>query len=381
MPARIRVVTLVDTLYAAGGAERLAVQITQGLDPERFERTLVATRKRKDAPFVDELEAAGVRVLQLERRGKLDVTAWRPLLAELRRTDVVHAHKFGSNVWAAVFGSLLRVPVIVTHEHTWSYVGQPLRRFLDRELIARRSSAFIAVSRDDERKMIEIERVRPAKIRFLPNGIPPLPAPSGKDVRAELGLRPDAPVLLSVGLLRPQKALEVLVEAAAILRDEFPGVRVLIAGIGPEENKLRARMAALDVEDNVVLLGKRRDVPDLLAIADVCVSSSDFEGSPLAVMEYMAARKPVVATTVGGVPDLIEEGVHGFLVPPRDPKALAERAARLLRSPELRAELGANAQARQREEFDLDAMVRRVEALYLELLAAAPRRRRTIASS
>lgn len=381
MPARIRVVTLVDTLYAVGGAERLAVQITQGLDPERFERTLVATRKRKDAPFVDELEAAGVRVLQLERRGKLDVTAWRPLLAELRRTDVVHAHKFGSNVWAAVFGSLLRVPVIVTHEHTWSYVGQPLRRFLDRELIARRSSAFIAVSRDDERKMIEIERVRPAKIRFLPNGIPPLPAPSGKDVRAELGLRPDAPVLLSVGLLRPQKALEVLVEAAAILRDEFPGVRVLIAGIGPEENKLRARMAALDVEDNVVLLGKRRDVPDLLAIADVCVSSSDFEGSPLAVMEYMAARKPVVATTVGGVPDLIEEGVHGFLVPPRDPKALAERAARLLRSPELRAELGANAQARQREEFDLDAMVRRVEALYLELLAAAPRRRRTIASS
>lgn len=376
---KIRVLTLLDSLYAAGGAERLAVQITLGLDPERFERTLVATRKRKDAPFVEDLEAAGVRVLQLERRGKWDVAAFRPLLRELRRTDVVHAHKFGSNVWAAAFGSLLRVPVIVTHEHTWSYVGQPVRRFLDRELISRRSSAFVAVSRDDARKMVEVEGVEPGKIRFLPNGIAPLAPPTGKDVRAELGLGADAPVLLSVGVLRPQKALEVLVDATAHLRAEHPGVRVLIAGTGPEEDRLRARIAERGVEENVVLLGNRRDVPDLLTVADVCVSSSDFEGSPLAVMEYMAAGKPVVATAVGGVPDLIEEGAHGFLVPPRDPEALAERCARLLRSPELRATLGEAARSRQREEFDLDAMVRRVEELYLELLASS--KRRTIASS
>ena len=151
-------------------------------------------------------------------------------------------------------------------------------------------------------------------------------------MRAELGLPRTAPVVLSVGVLRPQKALEVLVDAAAVLRDEFPDVRVLIAGAGPEEGPLRTRIAELGLTDTVLLLGNRRDVPDLLALADVCVSSSDFEGSPLAVMEYMAAAKPVVATRVGGVPDLIENGVHGYVVPPAT-RRRSPGWAELLRSP------------------------------------------------
>ena len=147
------------------------MQITQGLDPERFERTLVATRGRKDAPFVAELEAGGVRVVQLARRGRLDLAAWRPLLAELRRTDVLHAHKFGSNVWAAAFGTLLRVPVVVTHEHTWSYVGQPLRRPRPR---ADRSPV------ERVRRRLARRRAEDGRDRARPAGQDPLPATASR---------------------------------------------------------------------------------------------------------------------------------------------------------------------------------------------------------
>jgi glycosyltransferase involved in cell wall biosynthesis len=374
--AKLRVLTLLDRPSVQGGAERLASLVAMRLDPERFERLLCATRLPTQPTFVDELEAAGVRVLSLDRRGRLDLPAWRPLLRLLRQepVDVLHAHMFGSNVCGTVLGRLNRVPVIVAHEHTWSYEGQPLRRFIDRELVARGATVFLAVSREDRRRMIEVEGISPDDVRFLPIGIPPLPAPSGRDVRAELAIEPGAPVVGTVCELRPQKALEVLVEAAALLREQMPGLRVLVAGDGPDRERLERLVRRQGLEQVVTLLGLRRDVPDLLAALDVCVCCSDFEGSPLAVMEYMAAGKPVVATRVGGVPDLVVDGVTGHLVPPRDPGSLAEAVAGLLADPRRRRRLGDQGRLRQRREFDLDGTVRRLEDLY-ETLARAHGRR------
>lgn len=366
-PRKLRVLTLLDSLFAQGGAERLAVQITLRLDPDRFERTLCTTRAWETPAFLDELQDAGVKLLALERKSKTDVLAWRPLVRELRRTDVVHSHKFGSNVWGTALGRVARVPVIVAHEHTWSFEGEPVRKFLDRELIGRFASVFLAVSQLDRRRMIEIERIKPAKVEFLPNGIPAFPEPSGRDVRAELGISPGAPVVTSISVLRPQKALHVLIEAAAVLAAERAGLQVLIAGRGPQLDELQALIDARGLNDTVRLLGGRTDVPDVLAASDVAVQCSDFEGSPLAVMEYMAAGRAVVATRVGGVPDLIEEGVHGLLVPPRDPGALAQAIGELLDDPARRAEMGERGRERQHAEFDLDAMVRRIEALYERL--------------
>jgi glycosyltransferase involved in cell wall biosynthesis len=374
--AKLRVLTLLDRPSVQGGAERLASLVAMRLDPERFERLLCATRLPTQPTFVDELEAAGVRVLSLDRRGRLDLPAWRPLLRLLRQepVDVLHAHMFGSNVCGTVLGRLNRVPVIVAHEHTWSYEGQPLRRFIDRELVARGATVFLAVSREDRRRMIEVEGISPDDVRFLPIGIPPLPAPSGRDVRAELGIEPGVPVVGTVCELRPQKALEVLVEAAALLREQTPGLRVLVAGDGPDRERLERLVRRQGLAQVVTLLGLRRDVPDLLAALDVCVCCSDFEGSPLAVMEYMAAGKPIVATRVGGVPDLVVDGVTGHLVPPRDPRSLAEAVAGLLADPRRRRRLGDQGRLRQRREFDLDGTVRRLEDLY-ETLARAHGRR------
>ena len=376
-PHRTHVLTLVDRLGTTGGAERLALDIATRLAPSRFRSTLCVSRLVADPTCTDVEQAlehmreTGVAFLPLSRRRKIDVLAWRHLAAYVRRehVDVIHAHMFGSNVWGTVIGRLTHVPIVIAHEHTWSFEGEPLKRLLDRELIARGSDAFVAVSRADRHKMIEIERIPPERIRFIPNGITPRAPTPGRDLRAELGVG-SGPLIGAVGALRAQKAYDVLVQAVARLREDHPDLHVLIAGDGPEKARLEALVSKLGLGDIVFLLGRRLDTPDILAALDVAVCASHFEGSPLAVMEYMEAGLPIVATRVGGVPDLIEDGVHGLLVEPGSPVELAQAIEDLLSDRARASALGARARERRRREFDLDVMVRNVEALYEELLAA-----------
>ena len=374
-------VTLIDLLSAQGGAEQLALGIATRLNPERFESILCVSRwpisgkwRQVDTswrPALEQVEASDVRFLPLRRRYKVDPAAWMRLERFLRRerVDILHTHKFGSNVWGALVGTAARVPVILAHEHTWSFEGQPLRRFLDRELIARASDRFIAVSQEDRRRMTEIERIDPSQTLFIPNGVPAAPPASGKDVRAELGIASGAPVLGVVGLLRPQKAHHVLLEATATLIDRWPDLQVLIIGDGPERAKLERLAGELNVAQAVRFIGLRRDVPDVLRALDIAVCCSDFEGSPLSVLEYMAASLPVVATEVGGLPDLIEAGVNGLLVAPGDPAALAAALAQLLSDPHKAREMGVRGMERRTAEFDINVIVDRLEGLYGELLA------------
>jgi glycosyltransferase involved in cell wall biosynthesis len=386
---RVHVLTLIDHLSVTGGAERLALDIATRLDPSRFRSTLCASRfapggtpSENERHALDRMSEADVHFLPLSRRRRGEVLPWRHLAAYVRRehVDVLHAHLFGSNLWGTVIGRLARVPVVVAHEHTWSYEGQPMRRTLDREIIGRWSDAFVAVSREDRRRMVEIERISPERIRFVPNGIASRALTHGRDLRPELGIALGAPVIGAVGRLRAQKAYDVLIQAGALLRKDHPGLRLVIAGNGSEKQRLETLASELGVHDMVMMLGRRLDIPDLLPMFDIAVSSSDFEGSPLAVMEYMEAARPIVATNVGGVPDLIEDGVHGLLVPPRDPARLAAAIDALLRDPVQAQALGGRARERRRQEFDLDTMVGKIEALYEELLATRRGRKKALAN-
>jgi glycosyltransferase involved in cell wall biosynthesis len=365
---RLKVLVLIDSVSRVGGAERLALEQSTRLDRERFDVILCATRSAT-ASAAAAARAAGVRVLSLERRRTLSPLAWLRLWRLLRRegVHVLHAHKFGSNVWGALVGRAARVPVVVAHEHSWAFEGDRVRRALDRHVVGRLADAVVAVSRQDAVRMVEVEGMPKGRVRLIPNGIAPLPE-SRRDVRKELGIPATAPVVGAVTLLRPEKAIEVLVEATAKLRS-FPDVRLLIAGEGPSRPTLESLAADLGLAERALLLGERDDVPDVLRALDVTVICSDFEGTPLALLEYMAAGKAIVATRTGGIPDIIEDGVHGVLVPPRDAAATAAAIERLLADPEERARLGANARERRRREFDLETTIARIAALYEELLA------------
>jgi glycosyltransferase involved in cell wall biosynthesis len=377
---RIGVLTLglyVGTCY--GGAERVAFEFAKRLDPERFRRYLCVVHAlppdRRAAAEADlqELERLGVEVLRLECESLLSNVAWARLYKLLRRESigVIHAHMPRASVPGTVIGRLARTPVIVSHEHTWSFQGMPVRRFLDRSVVARGSDVVLAVSERDRQQMIDVERIPAECIRVLPNGIP-APSERGSSVRSELGVPPEAGLIGAVGRLYPQKGYDDLVRAVALLKESYGGpFRCVIVGHGPEEGRLRALIDELGVAGEVQLAGRREDIADVVRALDIAVLSSKYEGMPLAILEYMAGGAAIVATAVGGVPELIEDGVHGLLVRPEDPGELAAAMRRLLEDRDLAARLGQAAHGRQRANYDLDVVVRQLEDLYVELYGAA----------
>lgn len=355
----------------SGGAERLAVGLAASLSWEGHDVTMCVTRKASGAPL-DVLTEAGVGVLTLDRGDDFKPQAFIRLIRYLRkaRVDVLHAHMFGSNVWGTVIGRLCAVPVVVAHEQTWSYEGNPVRRLLDGYLIGRAASAFVAVSSADADRMVELEKVPPEKVAVIPNAYIPRPDGPPGDLRAELGLPADVPLLVTAAILRPQKALDVLIDAFALVLDEVPAARLAIAGAGPCEEELRSHTAARGLTDRVHFVGLRKDVSSVLESADLAVMSSDFEGTPLFAIECMTHRTPLVATDVGGICDLLKDEESVLLAPRRDPQALARQIVRVLLEPGKAGSLAAAAYERANE-FSLERTTARFTALYSSLLERA----------
>jgi glycosyltransferase involved in cell wall biosynthesis len=369
----MKILMLVDGIGpTTGGGERMAAGLASTLATRGHEIVLCVTRV-SSPEHRKPLERAGVRVLSLERRGRLRFWAFRPLVKLLRGEEiqVIHSHKFGSNVWGVLLGRLCRVPVVVAHEQTWSYEGQIHRVLLD-TLIGRLCSAFIAVSSMDRDRMISREHVPAAKIRVIPNAYIPRSDSGGGDLRGELAIPAGTPIVGTVAVLRPQKALHVLLEAFAKLDGPDPQPRLVIAGGGEAATaeELRDRSRELGIDDRVSFLGRRQDIGTLLEAFDVAAMSSDFEGTPLFALECMSAGKALVATDVGGLPELVEDGRSGLLVPRRDSDRLAAAIGSLLADPELRQRVGDNARERARE-FTIDRIADRFTALYESLLAQA----------
>jgi glycosyltransferase involved in cell wall biosynthesis len=284
------------------------------------------------------------------------------------RIDVVHSHMFGSNAWGSVTARLARTPVMVAHEHMWSFEGAPMRRAIDREVIGRLADSFIAVSEDARQRMIHLVGLPEEKVVVIRNGINTPPQVDRTAARLELGVPDDGLVVASVGLLRPEKAFEVLLRATAIAKREAPELLTVIVGEGPERPRLEALSRELGIDQHLRLLGYREDVPTILAASDICVCCSDYEGGPLSVMEYMAAGKPVITTNAGGLPELVESEVNGLLVNTRDPEALATAMGRLLTNPDLRDRLGEAGRLRATTQLSFDRTLSEVENLYLRLL-------------
>jgi glycosyltransferase involved in cell wall biosynthesis len=365
-----------------GGAEILVIELVRRLDPNRFERYLCTTRMPESDRLgltleeTAELERAGVHVLNLGRRSSSSLLPWGRLwrLISRERIDIVHTHMFRANVPGVILARLARVPVVVSHEHGSDLYGQGVRRVLNANIVGRLSDTVLAVSRWDRDRLIEQDGMPADRVQVLPNGILPLPAATG-DIRDQLASR-EVPLVGALGRLDSVKGYDDLIRAVGILRDQGTPVRCVIAGVGGDEPRLTALIAELALGQDVELLGLRDDVPSLLEAFDVAVMSSHSEGAPLAIIEYMAAGLPILATRVGGIPELIQDGEHGLLVAPRNPAALAAGLARLLAEPALARRLGQAARARQRAEYDLERTVRRLEALYLALYDSEHRRRR-----
>ena len=360
-------------LNDGGGAERFAMGLALNLPSDRFELFICSPRPLPDE-VVGTLRAGGVQVMSLGRSGRYDAYRMAGLarLVRKHRIDILHAHLFGSNLWSSLVGRLCRVPVVLAHEHTWSYEGNPLRCAIDGYVIGRLATRFIAVSEADAERMRRIEHVPAHKVTLMPTAyVPHRPQPA-VDLRAELGLTADAPLIASVAIMRPQKALDVLVEAHRIVLRSLPDAHLVFVGGGECRDAIETLVVDLGLEANVHFLGHRTDVDGILKTVDVCVLASDFEGTPLIAFEAMANLTPFVATAVGGLPDIIDDGRTGLLVPPRRPDLLASALIRVLSDPGAATAMAAAA-AESLAPYQIDAVARRFAEFYERLAAEVDR--------
>lgn len=368
----LRVLVLISYVVDTGGAERFALGLATHLPRDRFEVSVCFTRTA-DPAALGMLREAGVSYTGLGRRGKLHSHRLGGLIRLLRagHFDILHSHMFGSNLWGSVIGRACGVPVVLAHEHTWSYEGNPVRAWLDGRVIGRLATKFLAVSHADARRMVQIEHVPAQKVIVMPTAYIPRASP-GSDLRHELGFAPSTPVIATAVVLRRQKAVEVLLEAYAKVLSRLPDARLVIAGDGPERSMLEDRARTLGLDGRVAFLGARQDIDAILASSDVAVLSSDYEGMPLFAFESIAAHTPLVATRVGALPDVFEDRQSGLLVAPRDPDALAAGLVELLEDPAMRARLARTADA-QLPPYMIDAVALRFAELYERLATDAAR--------
>jgi glycosyltransferase involved in cell wall biosynthesis len=278
-------------------------------------------------------------------------------------SDVLHAHGLRA---ATVAGLARRHPLVVTWHNAVLAPDGVRRRVLamGERYVARAADIALCVSPDLEARVRTLggRDVRPGPVAAPVREPQRFPS----EVRAELGVG-DGPLLLSVGRLHPQKGHDVFVEAVAQLRTRCPSVRAVIAGDGPQRASLEALIVARDAP--VVLLGRRVDIPDLLRAADAVVWASVWEGSPLSVQEALRAGRPLVATQVGGLPDIVGDGA--VLVPPGDPAAIAAAVQRIIEDPDLAATLRARAAEIARRLPGEHDTVTQVAAVYRELIGAS----------
>jgi len=365
---RVRVLHMINRLTESGGAERFAVGLATHLPQDRFESWMCVTRDCQVGP-ARTLAEAGIPLVSLGRHAKWDVHRLGGLATLIRKVgfDVVHTHMFGSNMWGTVVGRACRVPVVIAQEHTWSYEGDPLRVWADGHVVGRLATRFVAVSSADAERMVRIEGVSPAKVVVIPSAYIPSEAATDGDLRAELGLEPDTPLVGTAAVMRPQKALHVLVDAYARVVSTLPNTHLVLAGDGDCRPDLERRVRELGLEASTHFLGIRKDVDAIVRALDVAAMSSDFEGAPLFAFECMAAGTPLVATAVGGLPELVDDGHSGLLVPPRRPDELANALIGLLLDPERRKALAAQAALRLHS-FTIEKIASRFAELYESLI-------------
>ena len=350
-----------------GGAERLVVDLANAMH-QRLHVEVAYLVPQKDA-LVPELERHGVQVHRLGT-GSRWIQRLRSLTTE-RRIDVLHVHSPVAAAFLRIALPRRRPQMVYTEHNVWPRY-HPATRWANALTFARNRHVF-AVS-DEVRDSIRSSWLgrRCSNVETLHHGLDPGFADRWSpsiDVRDELGIKPDAPLIVSVANFKPFKGHGFLVRAAALVRRRVPGACFVLAGVGPKEPEVKRLAGDLDLDGSVVFAGFRPDAPRLMASADVFVLSSEHEGLPIALLEAMALGRPVLATNVGGIPELIHNGENGMLVRSRDPEALASGIVALLEDPPLRDRLSSAAKVRAAD-FDIRNAVRRMEEVYEELLSS-----------
>jgi glycosyltransferase involved in cell wall biosynthesis len=347
------------------GVKRLFAWMIPRFDASRYEVSLLSLR-RKDLSE-DNLESLGFPVYYLEK-GKFDpstLPALTSLLSKLE-IDVIQTHGYGATTFGRIAAWRLGIGSIL-HEHA-NLTDTPWFQKIPDRLLDPVTDVAIAVSESTREFCIRARKLSPERVKKVYLGAPldefhPFAPEARRAAREKLGFGPNEKIVGTVTRLMESKGNRYLIEAAAILAGKRNDVRIAVVGEGPLLSDLEARARELGVSERVSFLGFQRDVAPAIAAFDVSVFPSLWEGTPLTVFEAMAMSKPIVATSVDGLRDVLGDDDNALVVPPKDPGALARALERVLDEPRLASQLSERARETSRR-FDIQRFVHKMERLY-----------------
>lgn len=384
--ARIRVLFCVDNLQV-GGTELNAVRVAEQMDRDRCALSVACLQT--DGPLLERYRAANVEVHVFPISSLYGVGTVRQLVrfaALIRREqiDIVHAHDLYSNIFATLGGRMARVSGIVTSRRWWAEAGKESLYRVNR-VAYRLADRVLANSPRVGNRLVE-EGVPADRVAVVPNLVAPraFSEPSAAELRSlreALGLRLEAVTIGIVANLRPVKDHATLLRAVSRLDPATTPFELVLIGDGECRPALEQLARDLGIADRVVFAGRRPPYPNWHHCFDISVLCSVSEGSSNSILEAMAAARPVVASAVGGNPDLVEDDVTGLLVPAGDPDRLAWSLRRLMRDTELRSRLGSAGRRKVASEYSPARAVSRLDRLYRDVLADGAGRRRDRSAS
>jgi glycosyltransferase involved in cell wall biosynthesis len=369
--SRINVLLAIDKAGYDGkmhGGGRFFFNILSRINQERF-KVIPCILRREDS-LKSLFEKEGIRVRYLGR-GKFDPLVLFDFLKLIRKEKIhiMHLNSFGSQLFGRLSGAITGVPTII-HGHGIDYCPTWYQKTSDL-FLSKFTDRAITVSTSVKADYIKRRKIDPKKVLVIPNGIPledfeTIPEQKCREIKKHFRIKSDYYVVGTVTRLREEKGNRYFLEAAAEVLKVSPMTYFLLVGDGPLLDELRLLAKQLGISRNVIFAGHQHDVASLLSIFDVKVISSVTEGHPLAILEAMATRKPIVATNVGGIKDILNNGEIGLLIPPREPHAMADKIIYLLQHKKEREQLAMKAYQESRK-YSLDVYIRHLERVYEEI--------------
>ncbi|MFQ5658141.1 MAG: GT4 family glycosyltransferase PelF [Candidatus Methylomirabilales bacterium] len=383
---KIRICRVISRLNV-GGPGQQCILLSAGLNGERFETVLISGQEEATEGHLRDLASGRgvtpVDIPELGRRVRIgaDLIALSKLRRLFRRLrpHIVHTHASKAGTLGRLAAWLSGVPVTVHtfHGHVFQgYFPTPLSQLFVRieRTLARGTSRIVALSDGQRRELLALGIGDPDRIIAIPPGLELAPfltceAQRGH-LRRDLALPQDAPLVGIVGRLVPIKGHGTFLRAARLVAAALPSAFFLVVGDGELRPHLEADVSSLGLQDRVRFLGWCRDLPRIYADLDCLALTSQNEGVPVCLLEAMAAGVPVVATSVGGVPDLVMPGTTGFLIPPEDPQELSEAILNILRDSTRARQMSAAARRHVYPRYDAGSLLTATEKLYEELVTS-----------
>ena len=374
---KFNIVFLIDGL-GWGGAERLMIPILANIDKQLFSVRVGVFQVRNGNPIADDLRALGIPVDLIPVPYMRDLTAISRITAYLKdvKADLIHAQLELGDILGGITAQRMRLPSVSTlHTMPSQDMGLKSRMHQEVEYFCLRHFFSMIISVSDEARQFhkEVGRLSDRKTCTIYNGIdishfPTSPRSNREAVLDEFNIPSAATVLITVAVLRELKGIQYMIRALPEILSANPNLYYLIAGSGDYQDALMEEASRVGVRDRVIFAGARKDVPALMSASDIFILPTLTEALPTVLAEAMAAYLPIVACRVGGVPEMVEDGVNGRLVDPANPQQLASVCNDLIQHPETLSKMGYAGRRIVEEKFDVRVQVEKLQNLYRNLI-------------